>query len=257
MPDASLTFLGSGTSTGVPMLACRCKTCTSTDPRDSRWRASIHLACEATSVVVDTTPEFRLQCLREGIDHLDAVFLTHEHTDHVVGLDDVRAFNFSSGRSLPLYCGAQTAQDVRKRFEYIWAGDYPGGGLPRIELKRWDDPVQVGGLRIEPLTVFHGELPIRGLRVGSLAYLTDVSHIPEETMQRLQGLQVLVLGAVRHQPHPTHFCIPEALEVIDALGPERAILTHLNHDVLHGRDQQALPENVVLAQDRMRVSFSA
>jgi len=255
---ARLTVLGSGTSSGTPLPGCRCATCTSSDPHDHRWRASVLLESGGTKVVIDATPEFRLQVLRAGVDHLDALLFTHEHTDHVAGLDDVRGFNFATRTAVPVYCDARTEAGLRRRFDYIFRGEYVGGGLPQLDLRRVDGPFPVGHLRFEPLTVFHGELPIVAYRCGKLAYVTDASRIPPETMDRLRDLDVLLLGAVRWtQPHPTHLTVEQALALIETLAPRRAWITHLSHDILHARDEPRLPDAVGFATDGLGIDFDA
>jgi phosphoribosyl 1,2-cyclic phosphate phosphodiesterase len=250
------TFLGTGTSTGIPMLACPCETCTSDDPRDRRLRSSALVASEAGRIVIDTTPEFRLQCLAHEVDSLDAVFLTHDHADHIAGLDDVRAFTIRTKRPLPVYCHARTAALLRERFAYIFDPPNPEVTVPLVDLRVIDrDPVEVAGLRVEPLPVFHGPEEILAYRIGSLAYVTDVNRIPDETWLRLEGLEVLILDAVRHHPHPTHYSLPEALDVIQRLRPRQAWLTHVNHNILHARDSALLPEGVGFAVDGQAFDF--
>lgn len=254
---ARLTFLGSGTSTGIPMLGCPCPICTSKDPRDQRWRASVAIEEGETRIIIDATPEFRLQCLRAGINRMDALFITHDHADHINGLDDVRSFTFRMDAPLPVYADAPTAGEIRQRFRYIWNRNHVGGGLPRIAVQILTGPVTVGDLTVEPLEVLHGPKPIQAYRLGTLAYVTDVSAIPEATRPRLENLDVLILDAVRYTPHPTHFSIEEALAAIAELKPRQAWLTHLNHEIGHAQDEAKMPPGVHLAWDGLTVEFDA
>lgn len=252
-----LVFLGTGTSTGVPFIGCSCPTCISTDVRDNRWRSSILFRSDTTNVIVDTTPDFRAQCLRAGVTSLDAVIITHDHADHLNGLDDIRQFTIRSGRPMPIHCDRHAEPHIRGRFDYIFIGEYVGGKLPEVDLCVSESSFIVGDFEFEPMTVFHGPRPITALRMGNVAYVTDVSRIPPESMARLRGLDVLILDAVRLRPHPTHFNVEQALDVIEELAPKRAFLTHINHNICHARDSALLPEHVAFAHDGLTLSLSS
>ncbi|MHC4887500.1 MAG: MBL fold metallo-hydrolase [Planctomycetota bacterium] len=251
----TLTFLGTGTSVGVPMLGCDCETCLSDDPRDTRYRTSSLISDGDTRVVIDTGPEFRLQALRAGLTRLDAVFLTHEHADHVAGLDDIRAFTMRTRESIPVYANELACNAIRRRFNYIWLPKIEGTNLPLMDLRELSAPVQVGNLTFEPLNVFHGSTPILAYRFGHVGYVTDVSSIPDEAKARLHGLDVLVLEALRIRPHPTHLTLQMALSLIEELSPRRAYLVHMCHSVKHERDSKELPSGVEFAYDGLEIEF--
>jgi phosphoribosyl 1,2-cyclic phosphate phosphodiesterase len=229
-------MLGSGTSTGVPVIGCNCKTCTSEDPRNRRGRSSILIEFEQQGfgvrrVVVDTSTDFREQVLRERVPRIDAVLYTHAHADHIFGLDDLRVFNFRQGESIPCYGSEDTLQRIARTFAYIFEEGQSGGGKPRISLEPIAGPFSLFGRLIEPLPVFHGALPVLGFRVGDFAYVTDCNRIPESTLARMQGLDTLILGALRYRPHSTHFTIDEAQSVAREIGARRTWFTHLACDV--------------------------
>lgn len=226
-----LTFLGTGTSHGVPVIGCSCEVCKSSDPRNQRMRCSVLIEDGESSIVIDTSPEFRLQALRAGLQRLDAVLLTHAHADHLHGLDDIRPFCFH--RQLPVYADEHTLSEVRSRFSYVFRSSQAGGGKPQIDLVPVDGPFRAGTIDFLPLPILHGRLAILGFRFGDFAYLTDCSEIPEATWPLLSDLDLLVIDALRRNPHPTHLSIGEALEIINRLRPRRAFLTHLCHDVDH------------------------
>lgn len=251
-----LTFLGTGTSTGVPSIACDCETCLSTDTRDKRLRASILIEHRDKKILVDTSIDFRQQALRAGINRLDAVLVTHCHVDHVFGLDDLRPLNFRYG-AMGIYANDVAWTDLRRIFKYVFEPTHFGGGLPQLIPHTISPgaPFCIGEeLEITPLEVIHGKLPVIAYRFNDFAYATDLKTIPAETMDGLRGLEVLVLDCVRIKPHSTHLCLEEALAIIADLKPRQAYLTHLNHDILHERDSKLLPENVQLAYDGLVVN---
>jgi phosphoribosyl 1,2-cyclic phosphate phosphodiesterase len=226
-----VTFLGSGTSHGVPVIGCGCHVCSSTDPRDKRFRASILIESGEAKVVVDAGPEFRLQALRAGLTRLDALLLTHAHADHANGLDDVRPLTVS--KVLPVYANAPAIAETRERFGYIFRESQIGGGKPRIELKAAESPILVGALSFVPVPVLHGELPILGWRTGSFAYITDCSELPESSVRLLEGIETLVINGLRRAPHATHFSLGQGIEAARRIGAKRTWLTHMNHETSH------------------------
>jgi phosphoribosyl 1,2-cyclic phosphate phosphodiesterase len=250
-----LTFLGTGTSTGVPSIGCRCETCLSTDDRDKRLRVSILIEHAGKKILVDTSIDFRQQALRAGIEFLDAVLITHCHVDHVFGLDDIRPLNFRHG-AMGVYANETAWTDLRRIFEYIFRPTHVGGGLPQLipHTVVANAPFCIGDeIEVTPHEVIHGKLPVIAYRFNDFAYATDLKVIPPAAMDGLRDLDVLVLDCVRLKPHTTHLCLPEALAIIEELKPRRAFLTHLNHDILHKRDSALLPSNVEFAYDGLVV----
>ena len=248
---ARVIVLGSGTSHGVPMIGCSCTVCTSTDPRDVRLRPSIYVEVPGRArILVDTTPDLRQQVLRHGITRVDAVLFTHSHADHILGLDDMRRFNTIQGGPIPCYANS-VAWDILKRTFYYAFDGLPrmGGGVPQVEEFEASAPFTVGGVHIVPVPLWHGTMPILGYRFGRFAYLTDCSRIPDESWPLLDGVETLVLGALRDEPHPTHFTVAEALEAVARAAPQRAYFTHMNHDLGHAATNARLPAGVELAYD--------
>ncbi len=245
-----ITVLGSGTSSGVPMIGCGCAVCSSTDPRDNRLRPSIAVEEKGRVYVIDTTPDFRIQALRAKLPRLDAVLFTHSHADHIMGLDDVRPFNFHQGGRIPLYGAADTMSTIRQVFHYIFDAQARTTFVPQLDpFVHGGKTVEIEGLEFQPIRVLHGKLGIYGYRFGDTAYLTDHSSIPEESMEQLRGLDVLFLDALRHNPHPTHSTVETSIETVSKLGPRRAYLTHLSHDLPHAETEAMLPPGVNLAYD--------
>ena len=253
-----LTFLGTGTSTGVPSIACDCETCLSEDPRDKRLRVSILLEHNNHKILVDTSIDFRQQALRAKIDRLDAVLITHCHVDHVFGLDDIRPLNFRHG-AMPIFANEIAWIDLKRIFQYVFKPVHFGGGLPQLvpHTVYPNSPFCIGeGLEITPLEVIHGKLPVIAFRFNDFAYATDLNFISDETIAAMQGLDVLVLDCVRLKTHSTHLGLNEALEYIERIRPRRAFLTHLNHDVLYERDSKLLPTHVQFAYDGLVLESS-
>lgn len=253
---AVLTVLGSGTSVGVPTIGCDCAVCHSSDPKDRRTRPSVLIEYNDRSILIDTTPDFREQAIREGIRRLDAVFYTHPHADHLLGIDDLRPLSYQHRPGkLPLYARPEAVEFIRNMFGYIFKANYKFGGLPQLELIPLTGPLELFGAKFEPVTVIHGEMEILGFRFGSAAYLTDHSEIPEDSLTKLQHLDILFLDALRHQPHPTHSTVENSLRIVERLQPQRAFFTHICHDLPHQATNASLPGNVRLSYDGMKLEF--
>lgn len=256
-----IRFLGTGTSHGIPVIGCGCAVCTSPDPHNRRYRSSILIETGERRVVVDTTPEFRLQALAAGLATLDAVLLTHAHADHIFGLDDVRIFNWRTKQPVPVYGAPATLEELRERFTYVFEDGQEGGGKPKLELRPIDGPFEVAGLAVTPLVVWHGQLPVTAFRVGEhgepgerasgpeFAYVTDCNAIPPETLAQLRGLDLLILDALGKHRHPTHFSLEQAVEIARELAPRRTLFTHISHSLDHAETNAALPPGMALAYD--------
>jgi phosphoribosyl 1,2-cyclic phosphate phosphodiesterase len=248
-----VTFLGTGTSTGVPVLTCRCSVCTSTDPRDKRLRPSVLLEWEGASVLVDTGTDLREQGLRHDLRRVDAVLYTHAHADHVLGLDELRLFNWRQRGAVPVYGSAHTLAMIRRTFWYVFEDVQIGGGKPAITPIEVDAPFDLLGRTIIPVPLLHGSLPILGYRTGKFAYLTDASVIPDESYALLEDLDVLVLNALRRAPHPTHFHLDAAIREAKKIGARRTLFTHIAHETSHAHLSRLLPEGVEIAIDGLIV----
>jgi len=246
-----LTFLGTGTSMGVPMIGCTCHVCTSPDPHNKRLRTSALLEVAGKCVLFDAGPDLREQALRAGLTRLDAVLLTHAHADHIAGLDDLRPLNFAQQAAIPLYGTAATLAAIRERFNYAFHGVSDGSTRPALQLCEisCNQPFTLDAIQIWPLEIQHGTWTIVGYRIGGLGYVTDASAIPAASRAYLHDLDVLVLNALRHEPHPTHLSVPEALALIHELQPRRALLVHMDHRVDHTEVNLGLPDHVRLAYD--------
>lgn len=255
-----LVILGSGTSTGVPVLGCPCSVCMSADPRNRRTRPSVLVRLPGGDLLVDTTPELRLQMLREGVGFAHAIAYTHAHADHLFGLDDARLFPRHIGGPVPIYCEEEVEEAIRRVFHYAFdepAGRMGFGGVPKLRFERIEPgrPFSALGEAIVPIRLQHGRFRVLGFRIGDLAYCTDVSRIPEESWPLLEGLETLVLDALRFEPHPTHFSLGEALAVVERLRPRRTFLTHLSHGFDHAAVEATLPPGVGLAYDGLTLEF--
>jgi phosphoribosyl 1,2-cyclic phosphate phosphodiesterase len=252
-----ITFLGTGTSHGVPMIGCDCGTCRSTDPHDKRWRASVYIETDdGLALLVDAGPDIRAQSLAFNIRRVDAIIFTHGHADHNMGLDDVRRFNALQQRAMPCFADEATLRDLRKTFFYAFDPATPrGGGLPQLELFQVAGPFCIGQQEIVPVPIFHGNRPILGLRIGRFAYLTDCSRIPDESWPLLTGLDLLVVDALRESPHPTHFSLSEAVAVSAKVGARRTCFTHMCHNLRHADTCAKLPAGVELAYDGLVVEL--
>jgi phosphoribosyl 1,2-cyclic phosphate phosphodiesterase len=252
---ATLTVLGSGTSMGVPTIGCGCAVCHSPDPHDRRTRPSVLVQYAGKSILIDTTPDFREQAIREQISQIDAVVYTHSHADHILGIDDLRPLSYHHQGRIPLYARAEAAEYIRNMFRYIFDADYKFGGLARLELKPIEREFDLFGAQFEPVPVIHGETEIFGYRFGSAAYLTDFSRIPDASLSRLQGLDILFLDGLRHQPHPTHSTVENSIRIANQLKAKRVFFTHICHDLPHEATNAALPEHVRLSYDGMKLEF--
>ncbi len=264
MPETQavkVTFLGTGTSHGVPMIGCDCAVCKSTDPRDKRTRTSVLVETCGKAFLIDTSPELRLQCIANGVNHIDAVLFTHAHADHVTGMDDLRRFNWLSRSTLDCYGTSATLDAIRSMFAYIFQDDpdYPSH-KPSLQLIEIDDQplvedqlLTIGGVNVLPVPLMHGPLPVLGFRFGNIAYCTDCNEIPAHSMKRLEGLDVLILDALRDSPHPTHFNLEEAIAMASRIGAKRTWFTHIAHALGHESTNAILPESMALAHDGLVV----
>ncbi len=250
MNPTRVILLGTGTSHGVPMIGCDCAVCTSTDPRDRRTRPSIIVQAAERSILIDTSPELRLQSLACSVTRVDAVLFTHYHADHVAGLDDLRRFNHLQKSALTCHADRATADVLVRMFPYAFE-DLTGyvSSKPQLRLEMIDGPFDLFGVRVIPVPLLHGDLPVLGFRFGPFAYCTDCSRIPDPSFDLLRGLDVLVLDALRRRPHPTHFTLDEAVEHARRIGAQRTFFTHMAHDLAHDATNRELPPNMALAHD--------
>lgn len=247
--EVEFTFLGTGTSQGVPIIGCDCEVCASADPKDQRLRSSMLVRTPRATVIIDTGPDFRQQCLRAGVKTLDAVVFTHEHKDHVAGLDDIRPFNFRSGRDMPVFASPRVEQALRREFHYVFDAVYPG--VPKVSIESiGQDAFEIEGDTWWPLPVLHHRLPVLGFRVGGFAYVTDANELTPLTLKRLAGVDVLVLNALRREAHVSHFTLAEAMEWASRIGARRTYFTHISHQLgTHEAVSAELPSGVALAYD--------
>ena len=256
----TFTFLGTGTSMGVPMVGCDCHVCTSTNPKNHRYRCSVLIAAPGGNILIDTTPELRLQLLRENVKLVNAVVYTHYHVDHLFGLDDLRIFPVKLNGPLPMYCTDEVETIIRQAFAYVFAPgseELPIGMLPRLELRRIDErPFDILGERFTPIPLIHGRFNVFGFRIGNVAYCTDVSSIPDRSWPLLEGLDVFVIDALRPgAPHSSHFSVGQALEAIARVKPRRAYLTHMAHSMEYDELMRTLPAGVEPAYDGLKFTF--
>lgn len=251
-----VTFLGTGTSQGVPVIGCDCSVCKSLDFRDKRFRSSIHIQIDKLSLVIDTGPDFRSQVLREGITQLDAVIFTHEHKDHTAGLDDIRPFNFKQQKDMPVFGKLQVLEQIKREFAYIFSGKrYPG--VPRVETIEIDEnPFIIEGITITPIPVMHYKLPVLGFRIGDFTYITDANYIPEESLKLIEGTEILVLNALQKESHISHFNLDEAVEMAQKINAKETYFTHISHKLgTHHAVDQELPEGIALAYDGLQLTL--
>lgn len=250
-----LTFLGTGTSQGVPVIACRCRVCRSGDSRDRRLRTSALLEVEGRNILFDIGPDFRQQMLREDVGRLDAILITHAHRDHVGGLDDIRSFNYVQHSKMDVYLNAEARFAIERDYHYIFEPhQYPG--LPEADLHTVDAPFTAAGVEVVPVKAMHKDLPVLGYRIGAMAYITDANYMAPAEIAKLKGVKVLVINALRREKHFSHYSLPEALAVIEEVAPERAYLTHMSHEMgLHEEVSATLPPHVALAYDGLKVEI--
>ena len=255
-PPLKITFLGTGTSSGIPMIGCSCKVCTSTDKKDKRLRSSILVESESTAIVIDTTPDFRYQMLRANVKKLDAVLFTHPHKDHIAGLDDVRAFNYFQQKPMELYANSLTEEAIKREFAYAFSDKkYPG--IPNLNLNTIDDsPFIVGDIPVVPILVWHLKMPVLGFRFGKFTYITDANKIDDDEKAKIKGSDAMVLNALRKESHISHFTLNEAVAMVQELGVPAAYFTHISHQLGRHEDINAeLPKGIVLAHDNITLSF--
>ncbi|MEP1096450.1 MAG: MBL fold metallo-hydrolase [Cyclobacteriaceae bacterium] len=251
-----ITFLGTGTSQGVPVIACSCEICKSLDYRDKRLRSSVLVDTEGLQFIIDTGPDFRQQMLRERVRKLDAVLFTHAHKDHTAGMDDIRSFNFLQKKEMPLYGQQQTLDQLQAEFAYIFSGSkYPG--LPQVSLNPIENvPFNINGMEVMPIEVMHHKLPVFGYRIGNFTYVTDANFISDDEKQKMEGSEVIVLNALQKKEHISHFTLDEAVALLQELKPKKAYLTHISHNLgLHSEVSKELPENIFLAHDGLTISI--
>ena len=253
-PEIEAIFLGTGTSQGVPVIACDCEVCRSVDEKDRRFRSSLLLKIKGKNYVIDAGPDFRAQMLREKVNSLQAILLTHEHVDHIFGLDDIRSFNWKQKHPTDIYAEDRVQQAIKRIFHYVFA-DFKYPGIPEMRLHKINnEPFLIDGIEFIPIRCYHHKLPVYGFRVGDLTYITDTNRIPEEELQKVAGTRILIINALRKEEHISHFNLDEALEIINIIKPESAYLTHLSHAFgKHADIQKELPENVFVGYDGLQI----
>lgn len=257
--QGKLIFLGTGTSVGVPTLGCGCPVCQSTDPRNNRTRCSLVVGLPEGTLLIDTTPDMRMQLLRERVDLVHAVLYTHEHADHLFGLDDLRVFPYYLGHRLPLYCEEQVEARIRKSFDYAFGpeAELSQASYPKLVFERIGlEPFHILGARIIPIRLYHGKFRVLGFRIGNIAYCTDVNGIPDESWPHLEGLDVFIVDALRSQFHPTHFNLTQAVEAAKQVGAKRTLFTHMAHDLEHVATNAMLPPGMELAYDGLSIELT-
>jgi len=248
-----ITFLGTGTSHGVPIVGCNCKTCTSNDPKNKRFRSSIYIKNSDKNILIDTTPDLRLQLLNNDITDIDIVLFTHAHADHIMGFDDLRAINRLNKADIPCYGNKETLDALKRKFTYIFKDHHCKFAVPSVKLIEIEGVLEFNNLKITPLPVEHNNDTVLGYKVNNMAYITDCSCIPEESFKLIEDVDLLILDALRYKSHPKHFNIEEAVEVIEDLGVKKAYLTHISHEIEHNEVNDKLPEGIQLAYDGLKL----
>jgi len=249
-----ITFLGTGTSQGVPLISCACKVCKSNDSKDKRLRTSILIETKGKTFIIDTGPDFRQQMLREDVKKLDAVIFTHEHKDHTAGFDDIRAYNYIHKKKMDVYASERVQEAIRREFAYIFS-DFKYPGIPEINLHLLENKLTViDGIDVLPIKVMHYKSPVFGFRLKDFTYITDANYISETEKEKIKGTKILVINALRREPHISHFTLKQAIEIVEELNPERAYFTHISHQLgLHNDVQKELPSNIELAYDGLKI----
>lgn len=250
-----VTILGCATSTGVPIIGCPCPVCTSNNPKNIRTRCSVFIESNGQNILIDSSTDLRFQALREGITRLDAVLYTHSHADHTHGIDDLRTFNFINNMVIPCYGNELTINNLKNNFGYIFNNIHSSGGKPKLELNIVESDFSFEGINITPVEISHAKWMILGYRIGDFAYLTDCSDIPAESIEKLKGLDLLILSALRYREHPAHFSIEQAVEVAEKLNPKLTVFTHMGHEVDYDKLLNELPDNIVPAYDGMEIEL--
>ena len=256
MRKMEITILGSGTSMGVPMVGCQCNVCTSSNPKDKRLRTSCYLKIGDMDLLIDTSVDYRQQMLQYNIRKLDAIIYTHHHVDHILGMDDLRSFNILYKKTIPLYGMKETMNNIKRVFSYAFSETAYIAGVPQTSVHEIDDqPFYINNIEVLPIPLLHGKMPVLGFRIGDFAYCTDVNYIPESSYERLKGLKILILDALRYKPHPTHFSIEEAVHEAQYIGADRTYFTHISHQILHDELEENLPAGIHLAYDGLKFEF--
>lgn len=250
-----ITFLGTGTSDGVPMIGCKCKVCSSKDKRDKRLRASILIQNKGKTYTVDTSLDFRAQMLKEKVSELEAVFYTHQHADHTSGIVDLRSLNFAMNKPIDCYGNTETMDILKDKYDYFFNPVQIGGGLPQVNFHIIEKPMQFGDMKVVPIPIKHGVLNILGYRFDNFVYITDASFISEESFKLIEGTKILVLNALRYRPHHTHLSLQESVNIADRIGAKKTYFTHMTHDVLHKNLEKELPKNMFPAYDGLTIEL--
>jgi phosphoribosyl 1,2-cyclic phosphate phosphodiesterase len=255
--EIRFTLMGTGTSSGVPTIGCKCEVCLSSDPKDKRLRCSLLIETGTTTVVVDTSADFRQQMLLYGVDKIDAVVYTHQHFDHIGGFDDIRAFNFVQHKATPIYINQSTLSSLKQTFSYAFGKAVQvGGGLPTVELNMIDrNNFWIGDIEFEIIPMMHGKIEVLGFRIGDFAYCTDTNYIAQESLDKLKNLDILILDALRYHPHPTHYTVKEAIEIAQKLNAKETYFTHIAHQISHSKLSKELPEGIFVSYDGLEFIF--